>query len=230
MYGVQKFPNGWYRLHWGRRFIANTNPGFLFAAQNSAGTYVNGGVYLDGGQVEYNAFPTSYIPTTGSTVTRAADVASITGANFSSWYNPTVGTFHASVVTQGTDANYGIIGIGGTGSDRRTQFGVNIGSYAGANLTTMIAGTFYSSTTGSVARNTRINTTGFVSASAIGSSTNGSAVTTVATPGLSADSVTALDIGRFLNDSQYSLNGTIARLAYYPVRLPDAQLQALTAT
>jgi hypothetical protein len=25
-----------------------------------------------------------------------------------------------------------------------------------------------------------------------------------------------------------ALNGTIARLAYYPVRLPDAQLQALT--
>lgn len=43
-------------------------------------------------QLEAGAFATSYIPTTASSATRGADVASMTGANFSSWFN-TSGVF-----------------------------------------------------------------------------------------------------------------------------------------
>jgi hypothetical protein len=45
-------------------------------------------------------------------------------------------------------------------------------------------------------------------------------------PGSSSSNGAQFNIGQ--SDSRYS-NGTIARLAYYPVRLPDAQLQALTS-
>jgi hypothetical protein len=45
-----------------------------------------------GAQVEQGSFPTSYIPTQGSTRTRAADIASITGKNFSEWYRQDEGT------------------------------------------------------------------------------------------------------------------------------------------
>jgi hypothetical protein len=48
---------------------------------------INQGIYVWGAQLEAGAFPTSYIPTTTATVTRAADVASISGSNFSSWFN-----------------------------------------------------------------------------------------------------------------------------------------------
>jgi hypothetical protein len=46
-------------------------------------------------QLEAGAFRTSYIATAGATATRAADVASITGANFSSWYRQDEGTVFA---------------------------------------------------------------------------------------------------------------------------------------
>lgn len=49
-----------------------------------------------GVQAEEGSFPTSYIPTNGTTVTRAGDVVEMTGTNFSSWYNQTAGTAFVS--------------------------------------------------------------------------------------------------------------------------------------
>lgn len=43
-------------------------------------------------QLEAGAFATSYIPTTTTALTRNADVATMTGTNFSDWYNATEGT------------------------------------------------------------------------------------------------------------------------------------------
>jgi hypothetical protein len=51
------------------------------------------GIYIWGAQLEAGAFPTSYIPTVASQVTRSADSASMTGTNFSDWYRADEGTF-----------------------------------------------------------------------------------------------------------------------------------------
>jgi hypothetical protein len=51
------------------------------------------GIYAYGAQLEAGAFATSYIPTIASTVTRSADVATITGSLFSQWYRQDEGTF-----------------------------------------------------------------------------------------------------------------------------------------
>jgi hypothetical protein len=59
--------------------------------QSYTGTTGNG-FYVWGAQLEAGAFPTSYIATTSASVTRNADVASMTSTNFSSWYNATEGT------------------------------------------------------------------------------------------------------------------------------------------
>jgi len=44
-------------------------------------------------QLELGVFSTSYIPTEAAAVTRNADAVSMTGANFSDWYNASEGTF-----------------------------------------------------------------------------------------------------------------------------------------
>ena len=57
-------------------------------------------------QLEVGTFPTSFTPTADAAVTRAADVASMTGANFSSWYRQDEGTFVIEGDTSYTASNF----------------------------------------------------------------------------------------------------------------------------
>ena len=58
---------------------------------------VGGTTFIWGAQLEALPFVTSYIPTTTAQVTRNEDRASITGTNFSSWYNQSQGSFYSQL-------------------------------------------------------------------------------------------------------------------------------------
>jgi hypothetical protein len=90
--------NGWYRC------IVTATPGStvtnnafitrLRLYNGTSTTYTGDGVsgiFFYGGQLEAGAFPTSYIPTTTTALTRNADVATMTGTNFSDFWQATKG-------------------------------------------------------------------------------------------------------------------------------------------
>lgn len=80
--------NGWYRLTTTATLTQQrADVGLTFTATSN-----QSGFYVWGAQLETGSFATSYIPTTSAQVTRAPDIANITGSNFTSWYNYQEGT------------------------------------------------------------------------------------------------------------------------------------------
>lgn len=86
--------NGWYRCQMTFTASAGVNVASfqMWLVPNTATAIASytgdgtSGVYIWGAQLELNFVATSYIKTTSAAVTRNADVATITGANFSSWW------------------------------------------------------------------------------------------------------------------------------------------------
>ena len=89
---IENYGNGWYRcsarlpLTNGNLFVAITDGTTTSWLPSFAGSSVTDGIYIWGAQIEAGSFATSYIPTSGSTVTRTTDIAKITGTNFTSFY------------------------------------------------------------------------------------------------------------------------------------------------
>jgi hypothetical protein len=104
--GMQAVGNGWYRLTLTATLTSAGSANVLLYLNNadsaSAITYAGTGTgsYIYGAQLEAGATASSYIPTTTAAATRNADVASITGTNFSSWYRQDEGTVYAEALTQ----------------------------------------------------------------------------------------------------------------------------------
>jgi hypothetical protein len=88
--------NGWYRCTVTRTATAGADlAGFYVSNSGSTVSFAGdgtSGVFAWGAQLEIGAFATSYIPTTTTSLTRNADGVSMTGTNFSSWYNQSQGT------------------------------------------------------------------------------------------------------------------------------------------
>jgi len=229
---VIPYPNGWYKVT-----ITFTNglvsPNIsvgtadsLWTSGNADGNQflgdTNEGLYIWGAQLEAGSFPTSYIPTSGSTVTRSADVTSMTGTNFSSWYNQSEGTvFYQGIMPYANVSGYPSIyriGVSGQNSNEidllRNPGGkrLNINVHSGGS-------TVYAVDVNPLPDNYKV---------AVGYETdNFNAASSGTLTGLDTSGAAPVGADRFLIDHANTRHH-ISRLTYYPVRLPDATLQALT--
>ena len=106
--------NGWYRC-----IISGTTDTALsvnvrIALASTYSTTINqvytgngySGIFGWGAQLEAGSFATSYIPTVGTALSRAADSASMSGVNFSSWYNSSQSSFYIEFDTFSTTARW----------------------------------------------------------------------------------------------------------------------------
>jgi hypothetical protein len=176
-------------------------------------------------QLEQGAFTTSVIPTTSAAATRSADVASITGANFSSWYNATEGTTYTSAQVGYTVPGgwFPIVaGINDGTANNRLEQGYLTANLAGFGVVVggVDQGSVYLATTASIR-----NLANAYKLNNGGSSCNGSAVSTLNS--MAVPVVNQLSLGNTPFAGNF-LNGTIKRLTYWNTRLPNTTLQAIT--
>ena len=215
---ITAYPNGWARL----TMTTTTSTGTTIRFRPFFGT---GGesVHIWGAQVEEGAFPTSYIPTTTATATRAADVASITGSNFSSWYNQTQGTVFANYAERAFSVAHQVASASNGTNNERIGLSINSSNTLDVNVISGGSDTFAGNAPTLTAQEYRI---GFgYRADNSGVSANGSAITVDSA--VTLPTVSQLDVGARPGSSQI-LNSTIKRLTYWPVRLPDPTLQSIT--
>jgi hypothetical protein len=175
------------------------------------------------------AFASSYIKTEGSQVTRAADAASMTGANFTSWYRADEGTLYGDGIPRGISAG-GASAFMSFSDNTTTTFttlrilDTGVANFQvrsnNVNQASIIVGSGLTSAM-------QIKTIGAYMVDNFAASVNGNVVVTDTSGTLPL--VSRALIGATGTSSLNLFNGTIKKIAYYPVKLSSANLQALTS-
>jgi hypothetical protein len=102
---IEEYKNGWYRCS-----LTSDNSGVLIATMvNNDETYIGSGksIYLWGIQAEALSYATSYIPTAGTTITRAAETCN----NSKPSVNSTEGVLYAEIEALADDGTFRFISL-----------------------------------------------------------------------------------------------------------------------
>jgi hypothetical protein len=121
---VKYFGNGWYRCSATVTTASTSLTYFISPIQSISDSRassftgsVNNNIYIYGAQLEVGSYPTSYIPTSGTAVTRSAETA--TGAGDASTFNDSEGVLMAEISALSNDITNRIISVSdGSGSNR----------------------------------------------------------------------------------------------------------------
>jgi len=172
-------------------------------------------------QLEQGEFLTSYIPTVASTVTRTADVATMTGTNFSNWYSAGAGGVVARVLpstVSGTrpalqfDDNTANEIIALRGNTTNPELNIVDGGISQAEIDA-----------GTIAANAVYNLGAAWATNNCAAALNGGASVTDTTATI--PTVTQARLG---SDGINYLNGQLQNVRYWPQRIIDAEVQAFS--
>jgi hypothetical protein len=221
---ITKLNNGWYRCAvTGTATVTNAvvvslhiNNTVSLAFDDIYTGDGTSGLLLWGAQVEAGSFPTSYIPTVASTVVRSADVCSITGANFTSFYNQSEGTCYVASERISAGSSFAALA---RYSDNTNNNRINIGNVGNPhNIEFLIA------SSGTTTFQQSLNTTAFKKAS-LAYKANDANYAVNGSLGTQDNTVTLPSVNQF----DVGSGQIIAAIRFYKKRLPNAKLQALTA-
>jgi hypothetical protein len=238
-YTAQSVGNGWCRFSVSGTSLASPGVNYVAAINvYNSGTYVftgNGnGIYIYGADVEVGNFPTSYIPTSGSTVTRARDALTLPTTAGGGWYTQGVGTLLANAIIpfeigSGTsDVGESFAGMDdGTSSNSLSLKVSDSNSYEG-NAGIVVSGSFtYSKfTVSGLSNNTIIK--GALSYNGTNAYSAFNGVSLASASASAPSSLTELDIGMTPLSGVYTLNGWLQRVTYFPIMHPSASLPQFT--
>ena len=211
--------NGIYRCTITRTQIITDKLYFGLSASTATFVYTGDGVsgaYVYGIQQEADSFATSYIPTTSAALTRNADVATMTGSNFTSWFNQSEGAFVANVQSNGGGAAQWIFQVA---NNAYSEF-LNLDCravFANTDSSAVLSRAY--TIPGKVSAAYKLNNFG-LAANGVNNSTSDTSCT-VGGP------FTQLIIGH-LNAGSYYLNGCLKGINYYPQRLTQSELIAFS--
>jgi hypothetical protein len=229
--------NDWFRVVSTSTCTTTTTGARVGITLVDTGTNVNytgdgtSGIYIWGAQLEVGSFPTSYIPTTTSTVTRTADNASITGSNFSDWYRQDEGTLNLSYRLGQKISDSRALELYNDLTPNQNRISIVSGTAASIGGYLFVVSNGVPQGQGPTVSNIGLENSIFkVSASY---KLNDLAATNNRTPTFFTDDIAELPVGvNSLIFSEYTtgrkLCGHIQYFSYYPSRLPNDQLITLT--
>jgi hypothetical protein len=223
--------NGWYRCSYTpATTTASGSSGIQLSFYDGSTTNYTGdgysGIYAWGFQIEAGSFPTSYIPTSGSQVTRSADNASMTGTNFSDWYRQDEGTLYFDFNQYSTNST-AVLGGTSDGSFNNTIYfnspsATSIGTFVRYNN---VSQTSIGSNSYDKGSNSKV---GFAYAlDDLAFLLDGLTPSTDSSASIPSQDRLVIGSSPWAANTN-ALGGTIKKLAYYPKRLTNAELQALT--
>jgi len=228
---IEDFGNGWFRcvLTAAVTSTSTADGGFIVFTNNSttaarAPSYAGdtaSHVFIFGNQLEEGAFPTSYIPTSGASATRAADAASIATSAFG--YNQDEGTIVAEAQTFKADLFHRVASLNNGTSVNRMILQANATTHLFVEVddvgqTSRDAGAYTSNVfTKHAAAFQKNNFGACLDGGSVSAGTSGTLPV-----------VNIINIGAAVTGSFGFLNGHIKKLQYFPRRLSDTQLQEIT--